>query len=178
MRRLFRILLNAATVLSLVMCVATMAAWVRSYRAHDYVWWSWANPRLLLGIGTYRGGLFAGVSTLIGTVDYLPPPGVEWDHTAPLGYTEAGGSQGTFFNRFGFALDYFPGGATVWRRLASPYWFMMLLTAILPGARLAKWRRRARRLRMRRGLCRNCGYDCRATPDRCPECGAVPPKPS
>ena len=56
--------------------------------------------------------------------------------------------------------------------LALPYWSMFALAAALPAAHLLT-RGRARG-RARAGLCAACGYDLRATPGRCPECGHVP----
>jgi hypothetical protein len=60
-------------------------------------------------------------------------------------------------------------------------WFMKMpiwLTMIPPGVGVAVglYRRetaKAARNRMRAGLCLNCGYDLRATPHECPECGNV-----
>ena len=57
------------------------------------------------------------------------------------------------------------------RVVTFPHWLVALATMILP----AYWLYRARRARSSRrsGLCATCGYDLRATPDRCPECGSV-----
>jgi hypothetical protein len=51
--------------------------------------------------------------------------------------------------------------------LHLPYWVIIAISSLLPLLWLA------RRLRNRHapGCCRKCGYDLRATPERCPECG-------
>ena len=64
-------------------------------------------------------------------------------------------------------------GATIKSRiLAVPLWCPACVFAIAPA--VANRRRRVRRQRIRDGLCIRCGYDLRASGDRCPECGAVP----
>jgi hypothetical protein len=57
-----------------------------------------------------------------------------------------------------------------------PYLFVATLACALPLAWLVirlgrRWKARQRRLG---GYCVQCGYDLRATPERCPECGALP----
>jgi hypothetical protein len=69
--------------------------------------------------------------------------------------------------RLGTAAEYELGESVV-----LPLWFLLVVSGILPAVGLVRrsgwWRKRSR---VRRGLCVGCGYDLRASPGRCPECG-------
>lgn len=58
--------------------------------------------------------------------------------------------------------------------LKLPLWQLFTASVLLPAAWLRRVIREARR--PPKGLCPSCGYDLRATLERCPECGAVSSK--
>jgi hypothetical protein len=82
-------------------------------------------------------------------------------------YRRMGADHGTFYFH-----DYYRSaiGAPSWH-IELPLIVVVGAAAVLPIA----WLYRRRSLnRFRPGCCAACNYDLRATPTRCPECGAVP----
>ena len=58
------------------------------------------------------------------------------------------------------------------------YWRLMALWVGIALLTFVPWGQTSlRSRRIANGRCGNCGYDLRATPDRCPECGVIPEKP-
>jgi hypothetical protein len=168
------------TVLSLLLCAAAVALWVRSYAVSD----SFSHAQLDdpgdmhhstgWDIETGEGGVAVSQSRFHSTarLDELPS-GWVWEPREPVNLTDVWvGIPTTFATRMGFfrtdAQSATPYGTSMrLRSVGFPVWTLAALTAVLPAARL--YRRVGRRSRA--GRCRTCGYDLRATPDRCPECG-------
>jgi hypothetical protein len=182
-----RHLLNVANVLSLLLFAATALAWVRSYWAGDYL--SWSQPSDEAGIKMQvewmvqsgGGGLMVErVGTTLDARDGPPAARpLEWQKLVPPPTVGGGAHLPGFWQRRGF--DYrVTGPLTEPGRVrhqvaAMPLWFPPLLCAAAAAPGATAWRRRRRRVRRAAaGACLRCGYDLRATPGRCPECGTTP----
>ena len=169
-----RRLLNLLTVLSMLLCVAVVALWGRSRSTMDLM--HLRTDDRFVHVATYRGGVWLGTwrraehdpASL--TTGYRAWPAWKNDavwrnyqgisHTQLLGFHYLSGP---------------PGGIASHQVLIIPAAFPLALTAAAPAVWLvARVRRRRRRSG---GLCAACGYDLRATPGRCPECGTIAPVP-
>jgi hypothetical protein len=58
-------------------------------------------------------------------------------------------------------------------QLLAPHWLLFLVFTALSIALCLPDIRRRKDSRKKAGHCKSCGYDLRASPDRCPECGSA-----
>jgi hypothetical protein len=153
--------------------------WVRSYWVCDDLSWTGerANTGLLASRGravwsrlSRNGPLVNGHWESFSHRTFEPrdlDAGVWADvaeRSVPGLHYSAGVASGPFANQA-------RGPAPVYIRvLVLPHYLPAALALALPAVRLI-WR--VRRRRFVQGACRRCGYDLRATPDRCPECGTA-----
>jgi hypothetical protein len=188
-----RRLVNLLTALSLLVCVMAAAMWARSYTALERR----GQLRVIEDGSAYRissweVGQTRGVAWVIfsrGTVT----PHREADRKL-MRYQHAL-IRAQLARTYEPARDFIPASGRTWRErqgfsgwgwrtndevwqgigcgFSCPCWSIVALSCPLPvfvAARAVVARRRGRP-----GHCRRCGYDLRATPERCPECGTMAP---
>lgn len=179
--------------LSMLLCVATAALWVRGFWKVDCVELDTPNHVTCLVAGQARIYLvrlsldFNVASDSGETPGPAPTPGwrtsfdssdsddsYEWCEWASAGPEHRHQFTGLGFRTGGnppMLNSEGPVAPTGWE-VFVPMGFVVTITAVLPALGL---RRFVRHRRTPRGFCRVCGYDLRATPDRCPECGTAQP---
>jgi hypothetical protein len=154
--RLGRYILKSLTILSLLLCVATVGLWR----------WSWTaeaspdpSPSLQL---TKSQPLYWAVLNP-GRFTVVRMQGSEYRPPIPR------------FKLLGFEFADVRSAAGAFSAVYVPFWMLLIALAALPLARCGLWAWR-RSSRPAEGRCLCCNYDLRATPDRCPECGTIPAK--
>jgi hypothetical protein len=175
-----RRLLPVLSALSLLLVAVTVTAWVRS----SYVWdeFSFASSTKYFGLDSAGGQFeFEYESPVNGHEEFRDCVGLRyWVPDKVDGPVEAGarmpGSH-QWFRGHGFWLVTGERWGDNHFAIYLPAWFMVMVFAALPLYRICpRPKIRFKSSLSLRTLCKSCGYDLRATPDRCPECGAVPAK--
>jgi hypothetical protein len=163
-----RRLLNLLTALSLLLCLAAAALWVRSYFVGDT--FDWATRAGRAGVDSCRGNVSMG-RVDVPPADLATIPRGTLFRSKPAGWAAAERTEPAW-SFAGFAVVHFDFRGMRVRELRVPFWALVLVTGVAPVV----YMRRRLRAPVPAGTCRRCGYDLRATPDRCPECGKRDPE--
>jgi hypothetical protein len=161
-----RRLTNVATAMSLVVCLGLAALIVRSWIQADTIAY-FQDDGSQGGIGSRRGTLYLMWDTPF-AANGMPPREYRW-LSWPVPEPPMKPRTVSFLGFRYYSMSNWRANSLPTRFCAIPLWFFLVLTGAMPMA--WAWRRVRRRLRVRDGCCAGCGYDMRATPERCPECG-------
>jgi hypothetical protein len=140
-------------ILSCLLLAATITLWVRSYRATGQLQ---IADSFDIRLTDPRWWIISSPGKLV----LCHQVGKDWSHN--LRKVDAPGFK------FG---GHWGQNSILWN-LEMRYWLLTALCFLPIPPRLYQWHKdRKSRQRASAGLCKNCGYDLRATPDHCPECG-------
>lgn len=176
-----RNLFTFLSTLSLALSIAVGAIWVRSYGNSDYL-----VRQDKLGEGQFVVGTGNGQILLLRDSNgFFGRPRnharFRWSHHLSINLMECYYRQvrhkptkhhwqcGRFFVTWGEMNP--PDEGSIRQAVIFPTWMPFGATLPLPLSWLLT---RLSKRRFRAGCCPTCGYDLRATPNRCPECGTVP----
>jgi hypothetical protein len=188
-----RRVLNLVTALSLLLCVAVCALWVRGYFVADALSWRRLSTEGM-DVSQWVGSAHSGLGTIavaavtrteplaVGAGSAVPvqkPKRFYWltrrPPLRPAAPAELRGFRSPVLDVVAGSPALSPGvsRSSAWS-VSAPCWVPALALAVPPAVWAARFpRRRLQSRRRRLGLCPSCGYDLRATPGRCPECGTV-----
>ena len=174
-----RLLFNFAAAVSVVVVAAVLLLWVRSYFVADsFSFFVPLDERVGVGYGSWSGRGAISLNFYVLSWHSVSPVGDDnaakaWWHTHSL-------ESATPYTWFVFRPRWIDPQASATQPsmrsraavLMAPHWMLVIVAAVLPSAWVAG--RVRRRRRRQRGRCVTCGYDLRATPEVCPECGTAP----